>query len=117
MFPIRTQPRRRGSALKHLANDEVFTLGDDDRAHVHRIGANMMIGSGRQAAISHVLRNVTERFDLSGERRWQLRVDQEAQSGAPQHQMIKGQRRLPTVCQAGIASGRQTVRRHTAFSS
>jgi len=34
-----------------------------------------MIGSGRQATISHVLSNVTERFDLSGERRWQLRVD------------------------------------------
>ena len=47
-----------------------------------------MIGSGRQATISHVLSNVTERFDLSGERRWQLRVDQEAQSGAPQHRMI-----------------------------
>jgi len=42
-----------------------------------------MIGSGRQAAISHMLCHVTERFDSSRQRRWQLRVDQKAQSGAP----------------------------------
>jgi hypothetical protein len=35
-----------------------------------------------------VLRYVTERLDSSCERRWELRVDQEAQSGAPQHRMI-----------------------------
>ena len=87
-----------GSALKHLANDEVLILGDDDRAHVHRVGTNAVIGSRRQAAISHVLCNVTERFDSSCERRWQLCVDQEAairRSAAPDDRFDERRTRGP----------------------
>ena len=74
--------------MQNSVNREVLVLGDDHRSGLYSVGTNLAVRGLRKSTISHVLGNVSERFNSSCERWRKLSVDEEAQSCAPQHGMI-----------------------------
>ena len=71
-----------------MAASQMLVLGDSDRADAGRMVADRIINRCRKATIHHVLGRVAERLNPPRERRWQLSVDEKAQSRAPQDGVI-----------------------------
>jgi hypothetical protein len=74
--------------LQNPTNCEVLIFGHDHRLDLRCVAANRFVGRGREATIEDMLGRVAERFNAPRQRRWQLSIDEKAQSCAPQDGVI-----------------------------
>jgi hypothetical protein len=83
-----SNPHYLRSGVQKPVNGEVLILGDDDGFGACCVLADCAVGGGRKPTIGYVFSDVAECLNPSRERRRQLRVDEEAQSGAPQNRVV-----------------------------
>ena len=74
--------------LQNPANREVLIFCHDHGVGLRCVAANRIVGRSRKPTIEDMLGRVAECFDAPRQRRWQLSVDEKAQSRAPQDRVI-----------------------------
>jgi hypothetical protein len=74
--------------MQNFAKNEVLIFCDDHGACIDRVPADGGVRRRPESAVRYVLSGVAEGRDSAGKRRRQLRVDEKAQSCAPENRMI-----------------------------
>ena len=74
--------------MQNPVDCEVLVLRDDHGSCFSTVRANLVVRGFSKPPIGYVLGTVSERFNSSCERRWELSVDEKAQSCAPEHRVI-----------------------------
>jgi hypothetical protein len=87
VFPIRTHTTA-GPSRRTLRTAKSSSFVTTHGVNLGRVAANRFIGRSCKLTLDDVLRRVSERVNAPSQRRWQLSVDEKAQSRAPQDGVI-----------------------------